>query len=150
MTSNVGTYVGSRKSVHPMVSSGGLVAGAEPPFVSAIRRSRVNQYHAAAFAEYEVTCKLRVAGARVHRETVHKWSVWRRYSEFEELERALRKQLGWQMERVGDFAAKNTFAFNKLGAEFVEARREELDAWWQRLMRVDKVCGFHEAGGGRG
>ena len=70
---------------------------------------------------------------------MHKWSVWRRYSEFEELERALRKQLGWQMERVGEFPAKNSFSFNKLGPEFVEARREELDAWWQRLMRVDKV-----------
>merc|ERR1719502_427631 len=75
-------------------------------------------------------------------QTVHKWSVWRRYSEFEELEKALQKQLGWQMERVGEFVPKNNFSFSKLSAEFVETRRAELDTWWAKVMRIDKVCDF--------
>lgn len=89
-------------------------------FLSIVRRCKISDD--GRNGEYEVACQLRVTGSRVQKEIVYKWSVWRRYSEFERLHSKLKKSLGWQLEQI-DFPSSHTFVMNKLAAEFLEQRK---------------------------
>ena len=53
-------------------------------FMSVIRKARINQeVPSSPFAEYEVSCSLKVSSKKVETQRVIRWSVWKRYSEFE-------------------------------------------------------------------
>ena len=93
-------------------------------FLSIIRRCRVGEDSSSTskFGEYEVACQFRVTSMRVQKEIVYKWSVWRRFSDFEKLHAKMKKTLGWQMESI-EFPSSHTFVMNKLAAEFLEQRR---------------------------
>ena len=113
-----------------------------PRFSSRIRRARVNDEARKSFGEYEVVCALRTDASRVEHETVAKWVVWRRFSDFEDLEKVLKKSLGWQLDRF-QFPSKKWSVMDKLAPAFLESRRAELDAWWQGVISVERACDFH-------
>jgi len=119
-------------------------------FTSRVRRARVaepsssrNHRATSNFAEYEVVCALRVDASKVEHDAVRKWAVWRRYSDFEKTDLALRQSLGWRMNDVGPFPPKHRFVVDKLRPDFVEKRREELDHWWQKVIAIDRVTDLH-------
>ena len=126
-------------------AAGAQAAGGRPGrvrFTSRVRRARVNDDTASSFAEYEIVCALRLDATKVEHETVRKWALWRRFSDFEKLEAQLRKSLGWQLDGAV-FPPKRSFTFDKLAPDFLEQRRGEVDAWWQRVVAVDRACDFH-------
>jgi hypothetical protein len=92
-------------------------------FLSSIRKYRIlTDSTNRKYVEYEIACQFRVPGARVQKDLVHKWSVYRRYSEFERLNAALKTSLGWLIEGI-EFPSPYTFAMNKLSPDFIEQRR---------------------------
>lgn len=92
-------------------------------FLSSIRKYRISQdQYNKQFAEFEIACQYRIAGSRVQKDIVHKWSVWKRYSELDQFNNLLKKTLGWQMQGI-EFAPSYTFSFNKLSSDFLEQRR---------------------------
>eukprot|EP00604_Paraphysomonas_vestita_P002303 CAMPEP_0174817962 /NCGR_PEP_ID=MMETSP1107-20130205/543_1 /TAXON_ID=36770 /ORGANISM="Paraphysomonas vestita, Strain GFlagA" /LENGTH=413 /DNA_ID=CAMNT_0016029181 /DNA_START=39 /DNA_END=1280 /DNA_ORIENTATION=+ len=113
------------------------------PFLSVIRRSRVNNFTSSKFVEYEIVCQLRLASTQVEKEKVFKWSVWKRYSDFEQLNTTLRRTLGWQMENI-EFPSAHNFVLNKYAPDFTEQRREDLNNYWQRVISIDKVTEFNK------
>lgn len=111
-------------------------------FLTSIRRYRVSEDESGRkFVEYEVACQFRAAGARVQKDIVYKWIVWKRYSEFEKLHSQLRSSLGWQLEGI-EFPSAYTFSLNKLSPEFIDQRRDELNRYWQRVVAIEKVSDF--------
>ena len=135
-------------------------------FLSIIKQARVAE-SGKKYAEYEIASNLRVP-ASIHRDRVLKWSVWKRYSDFEALDSALRKSLGWQMDGI-EFPSSHSLAFNKFSSTFIEQRkyvsdycmpaysffifsltihtvycfcRVDLNAYWQQLILIDKVVEF--------
>jgi hypothetical protein len=95
------------------------------PFLSIIRRSRINNFTASKFVEYEIVCQLRLASTQVEKEKVFKWSVWKRFSDFEQLHATLKQTLGWQMENA-ELPSSHTLTFNKFAPDFTEQRRSSL------------------------
>jgi hypothetical protein len=63
-------------------------------FLSIVRRARIAESAGNKYVEYEIACQMRVMSQHVQKEVIHKWSVWKRYSEFELLHREIRKNLG--------------------------------------------------------
>ena len=120
-------------------------------FTSRVRRARVAEpssarHHRATsnFAEYEVVCALRLDATKVAHDAVLKWAVWRRYSDFDKTDAALRQSLGWRMNDVGPFPPKHHFVLDKLAPEFIEKRRSQLDEWWQKILSIDsRITDFH-------
>lgn len=94
-------------------------------FLSAVKRSRFSDSAGKKYVEYEIACQYRLVGHKVQTEVVYQWSVWKRYSEFENLHAAVKKSLGWQMDGI-DFPSAHTFVMNKLSPEFVDQRRLDL------------------------
>jgi len=70
--------------------------------------------------------------SQLQKERTYKWSVWRRFSNFEALDVELRKLLGWQMETIV-FPPKHTFTIDKFSPPFMDARRRELNEYWQKV-----------------
>jgi len=112
-------------------------------FVSVIRRAHVNQRTDSPFVEYEVVCSLRLMSTQVQKERVVKWSAWKRYQEFAELDRNLRADLGWQMENI-EFPSSYLFVFNKLAIDFIEKRKSELEAYWEQIMKIERITEFNK------
>lgn len=109
------------------------------PFMSSIRQTRLSvDEKGKQYCEYEIASQFRVVSRRVQKEVVYRWSVWRRYNDFDELHKAAVKSLGWQMENI-PFPPPNTFVFNKLATEFIEQRREDLNVYWQQLIGVNNA-----------
>eukprot|EP00518_Triparma_eleuthera_P002874 CAMPEP_0182467004 /NCGR_PEP_ID=MMETSP1319-20130603/13072_1 /TAXON_ID=172717 /ORGANISM="Bolidomonas pacifica, Strain RCC208" /LENGTH=419 /DNA_ID=CAMNT_0024667051 /DNA_START=233 /DNA_END=1488 /DNA_ORIENTATION=+ len=143
-----GTASGSKSSSPTGGSKSSTLSNAKQskPFMSVIRRARVNQEGKSPFAEYEVSCSLRVLSRKVETERVVRWSVWKRYSEFESLDKAMRADFGWQIEaKAKNFPSKNSFTFSKLSVDFVEKRRAELDTYWQAMLSVDRIADFSKS-----
>ena len=92
------------------------------PFMSMINRSRINNFASTKFAEYEVCCQLRLASLSVGKEKTFKWSVWKRYSDFEQLHKHMKQTQGWHMDNIA-FPSAYTFSMSKLSPEFIEQRR---------------------------
>ena len=117
-----------------------------------MKQTRYTEKDGKKFVEYEICCLLRVPSARLtvnlqqdqDDRYVRQWSVWKRYSEFEQLHAAMKSSLGsWQMDPVGSLPSAHRFALtNKLSPAFVESRRDELKEYWQKLLSVDKVADF--------
>ena len=112
-------------------------------FLSIVRRARVNETGkgSSKFAQYEIACQMRVVSMKLQKEIVYKWSMWKRYTEFEQLNTALKDMYGWRMNGV-DFPSSHIFVLNKLGSDFVDMRREELNAYWQKVIKIDKATEF--------
>lgn len=113
------------------------------PFLSVIKKARVNNFASTNFVEYEIMCQLRVASLSVDKEKTFRWSVWRRFSDFEQLNTALKKTLGWHMDSIS-FPSSHTFVLNKFAPDFIEQRREELNEYWQKIISIDKVTEFNK------
>ncbi len=106
-------------------------------FMSTIRQTRLSlDPKGNQFCEYEVACQYRVVSRRVQKELVYRWSVWRRYSEFETLNKSISTTLGWQMDGI-EFPPANTFVWNKVAHDFIEKRREDLNIYWQKVINVN-------------
>jgi len=133
---------GRRIDGGPSTTAVGGSRAAGITFRSAVRRGRVNRQSSSAYVEYEVVCSMAVVSGSVGREQVHRWSIWRRYSEFEHLDANMRRQLGWQMDKIV-FPPKYTFSSGKLESEFIERRRRELDAYWQSILAIDRITDFN-------
>ena len=112
-------------------------------FLSIIKRSRVTDISGKKYAEYEIACQWRVITMKIQKEIVYKWSIWKRYSDFDLLHNKLVQSLGWQMNGI-DVAPSHTFVFNKLSAEFIDQRKEDLNIYWQKIIRIDKICEFNK------
>jgi len=110
-------------------------------FTSAVRQARINKDGREPFAEYEIVCKLKLATSKVHKESSLKWSVWHRFSDFLALHNQLTAQLGWQLKDA-KFPPKKSVVFNKLNITFIENRRNLLDAYWQQVIVIDRICDF--------
>ena len=102
--------------------TGGKDSNKTPPFLSIIKRSRVNNFASSKYGEYEIMCQLRLASLTVGKEKTFKWSVWKRFSDFEQLNTQLTKTLGWHMDSVA-FPSSHTFVMSKLTPDFLEQRR---------------------------
>jgi len=126
-----------------MASTSTLVHDQRNNFMSIIRRTRVQQDGSKKFVEYEIACQLRVVSMRVQKEIVYKWSVWKRYTEFDTLHNNLRVNLGWQLGAI-EFPSTHLLVLNKLSPEFIEQRREELNTYWQRVISLDKIAEFNK------
>lgn len=100
-----------------------------------VRRFRINRETRSQFVDYEVGCVMRVRG------DYYRWTVWRRYSEFERMDTAMRKALGWQVAEVA-FPPKYSMSGNKMSAEFAERRRVELHTYLQSVVGVRGVAEF--------
>jgi hypothetical protein len=111
-------------------------------FLSIVRRARVvEEGKSAKFVQYEVACQFRVVSMKLQKEIVYKWSVWKRYTEFDKLNSSLKEKYGWRMNGI-DFPSSHVFVLNKLAGDFIEMRREELNVFWQKVIRVDKITEF--------
>mmetsp|Transcript_12996 Transcript_12996/g.21249 ORF Transcript_12996/g.21249 Transcript_12996/m.21249 type:complete len:401 (-) Transcript_12996:155-1357(-) len=123
--------------------TGGKEGNNKNSFLSLIKRSRVNNFASTKFAEYEIVCQLKLASVSVDKDKTFKWSVWKRYSDFELLDTQLRKGLGWHMDTIS-FPSSHTFVMSKLSPDFLEQRREELNEYWQKVIAIDKVTEFNK------
>ena len=103
------------------ISAQAVTAEAKAQFQFVIRQSRINDTEGKKFTEYEIACQLRVP-ASIQKDRVIRWSVWKRFSDFEALDSALRRDLGWQMD-VCEMPSSHSLAFNKFSPEFVDQRR---------------------------
>ena len=74
---------------------------------------------------------------RVHKENIYKWSVWKRYNEFDALNKLLLAEVGWQMDSIA-FPPAHSLVYNKLAPDFVEARREALNTYWQQILNISR------------
>lgn len=110
-------------------------------FFSAIKGTRMSEQGSKKFTEYEIACQYRLTSMKVQKEIIYQWSVWKRYSEFEQLHQQIKKSLGWQMDSI-DLPKPYTFVMNKLAPEFVEKRRIDLREYWQKVISIDKVADF--------
>ncbi len=91
-------------------------------FLSTVKRTRISENRGRKFIEYEISCQMRVVGAKIQKEVIYQWSVWRRYSEFLQLHEQLKKSLGWQLNGI-EFPPSYWLTFNRLAPEFTEMRR---------------------------
>ena len=111
-------------------------------FLSIVRRARVvDELKSRKFVQYEVACQMRVVSMKLQKEIVYKWSVWKRYTEFAALHEAIKTSFGWQLGDV-EFPSTHVFVLNKTSPEFIEARKEEINAYWQRILRIPKITEF--------
>jgi hypothetical protein len=138
---------------------------AKNSFLSTVKRSRISEEKSKKFVEYEIACQYRLVGFKVQTEVVYQWSVWKRYSEFEQLHAAIKRTLGWHMDSI-ELPSSHTFVLNKLAPEFIEQRRlvilqpvtcydfciivllllllfrEDLKEYWHKITAIDKVTDF--------
>ena len=63
-----------------------------------VRTARLNRETSKTFAEFELLCSLRVRSKLGH--AINQWSLWKRYSEAGDLDKRMREQYGWQMEKI--------------------------------------------------
>lgn len=91
-------------------------------FLSTLKRTRISEIKSKKFIEYEISCQMRLVGAKLQKEVIYQWSVWRRYSQFFKLDEQLRRSLGWQMNGI-DFPPSYWLKWNKFAPEFTEMRR---------------------------
>jgi two-component sensor histidine kinase len=64
-------------------------------FLSIIKKTRISEFKSKKFVEFEISCQYRVATMKVQKENVYQWSVWRRYSLFSSLHKAMKTALGY-------------------------------------------------------
>ena len=102
-----------------------------------VRSARLNRNTSKTFAEFEFLISLRVRSKLGH--AINQWSLWKRYSETGDLDKRMRGQYGWQMEKV-KFPPKKTFG--NLDPVFLEKRREGLDFYFHEILAISDVADF--------
>jgi len=108
---------------------------AKQKFKMAIRRWRLTNEHGSTYVEYEVVCALKTG------DSIKRWTVWKRYSQFRRLHREIQKSFGWQFKQCkAEFPAK-TF-FNDISPAFNESRMEALNAYFKRVRTIPKIMEF--------
>lgn len=118
------------------------VGGTRFGFVSSVRQARINKENMRnPFAEYEIVCKMILATSKVEKDSTLRWSTWRRFSAFEQLDKDLRSSLGWRIKKI-KFPPKNNWNLNKLNIGFVEKRRRALDDYYQQVLCIENVADF--------
>ncbi|KAE9033138.1 hypothetical protein PR001_g8375 [Phytophthora rubi] len=97
-------------------------------------------------AEYMITCSCQVFSKMVARRLMKEWSLWRRFSEFEELHQALKKSMGPQMEEIVLVKHKRDAFRGVLGKafdpEFLEERRVVLDSFVSNVCKIRTAVDF--------
>jgi hypothetical protein len=68
------------------------------------------------------------------------WEVWKRFSEFAELDAVLRKK--WVEVAAKSFPAKKVFG--ALDPAFLDKRLAQLSEWIQSLLTIDNIGDFHK------
>jgi hypothetical protein len=126
-------------------------------FTKAFEKAELALYNHADILSYEMNLKVYrdykntvdyafVEGkmeGRVEKEIVYKWSVWKRYSEFEQLHKGIKQSLGWLLQKI-DVPPAHTSVYDKFSTEFIEKRRDELNTYWQLILGIDKITEFHK------
>lgn len=118
-------------------------ADSKNSFLSTVKRTRLIEIDGKKVAEYEIACQMRLASEKVHKEIIYQWSVWKRFSLFEQLHRELRRSLGWRMDGI-DLPSPHHLTLNKLSPEFIATRRDDLKEYWNRLVSIEKVTDFQK------
>jgi hypothetical protein len=80
--------------VHTRNSSIGASLETNKSFLSVVKKARIAENGEARYVDYEIVCQFRVVSLHVQKEVIHRWSVWKRYSEFEALHRTVKKTVG--------------------------------------------------------
>jgi hypothetical protein len=134
------TLAGQGKGVS--MASGRVVGEkAEAPLMSFVSRLRVRGDGSDRVVEYEIANQFRLASMRLHKNSVCKWTVWKRYSEFADLHQTLVTSLGWQMDSVELPPSYHT-TWDKFSETFVQRRKVELDAYWAKIIAIPRVTEF--------
>lgn len=107
------------------------------------------------FVEYEIACQMALRfGSSSYQKSgsveEKSWTVWKRYSEFKELDEKIRKSFGWQMNALNNgwgvtFPSSHVLSSIVLGnldKSFVEQRRFELEQYWQSIQKVKEMFDF--------
>eukprot|EP01041_Mallomonas_annulata_P003063 gene3063-6005_t len=100
-------------------------------------------YKSKKYVEYEIACQMRILGSKLDTNTVIKWTIWKRFSQFEKLHQAIVKEFGWRLGSL-ELPSSHTFVFNKFSVEFIEQRREELNVYWSKLLATDRISDFQK------
>lgn len=114
---------------------------AKDMFASIIRRARLSEDGKKQFTQYEIACQMRQPGARLANEKIYKWSVWKRYNEFQQLHEDMQRKYGWQVESI-TFPPTHTFVLDKFSDDFINRRKDELNAYWTQVMAVPDATDF--------
>ena len=125
-------------------SGGGALGRADGKsnFVSIVRRARLqtdeknNRY-----TQYEIASQLRVPGVRLANEKVYKWSIWKRFNDFQKLHEEMLKSYGYQVESIS-FPPSHSFVFDKFSDDFINHRKGELATYWQSIVSIPQVTDF--------
>jgi hypothetical protein len=103
-----------------------------------VRASRIATVARKRHAEYQVVCFSRASDLQ---KTVTRFEEWRRYSEFYDLDQALREEFGYHMEAV-KFPPKRTFG--NLDPAFVAQRQQMLSEYLQLVLKLANVADFEK------
>jgi len=106
------------------------------------------------FVEYKIVCNLLTRGyGGEMTETTQSWTLWKRFSQFQDLYEKLIHVYGWQLTNVETnsqtpFPSKKPFSSSflflnaKLRESFCESRREELDKFWRSMLKIEEITDF--------
>ncbi|KAG1691467.1 hypothetical protein DVH05_026956 [Phytophthora capsici] len=97
-------------------------------------------------AEYMLTCSCQVFSKLIARRLAKEWSLWRRFSEFDELHQALKKSMGPQLEGIDLVKHKRDAFRGVLGKafdnDFLEDRRVLLDSFVTNVCKIRTAVDF--------
>jgi len=116
---------------------------------------RNNENGDSRFVEYEISCHMAVRLGNSSYQISgnieeRSWSVWKRYSEFKELDDKIHKSFGWQINALNNgwgvsFPSGHVLSsilVGNLDKSFVEQRRFELAQYWQSIEKVKEMFDF--------
>eukprot|EP00516_Mucochytrium_quahogii_P003748 CAMPEP_0203748666 /NCGR_PEP_ID=MMETSP0098-20131031/3492_1 /ASSEMBLY_ACC=CAM_ASM_000208 /TAXON_ID=96639 /ORGANISM=" , Strain NY0313808BC1" /LENGTH=163 /DNA_ID=CAMNT_0050637499 /DNA_START=765 /DNA_END=1256 /DNA_ORIENTATION=+ len=102
-----------------------------PPLAAAVVEYRVMK---AAKSTVYTVYRLNVASPS--NKSIHRWAMWRRYSEFAMLHKSLVATYGWRMDHIRLPPKKY---FNNLDSKFVGRRMEGLDNYLCQVLTISGV-----------
>ena len=117
-------------------------ADGKSSFVSIVRRARLQTDEKnTRYTQYEIASQMRVPGIRLANEKVYKWSVWKRFNDFQKLHEEMQKVYGYQVENIA-FPPSHNFVFDKFSDDFINRRKDELAIYWQSMVSIPQVTDF--------
>eukprot|EP00937_MAST-01D_sp_MAST-1D-sp2_P004559 g4559.t1 len=108
-------------------------------FCASVTEASVGGSKAVPFGQFHISCELICTTANSLDKKYTRWMVRRRYREFGELDRMLRKRLGWRIEEV---TLPGRGVPSKIDDAFLEERRTLLDAYLKQLQKIPGVSSF--------
>ncbi|KAA0149269.1 hypothetical protein FNF28_07372 [Cafeteria roenbergensis] len=112
-------------------------AAADSPIYTEIRRWRTSPD--GSFSEFEVACRTNEKDRVTLRVLDIKWSVFRRYSEFADLDKSLRHTYGYQMNSI-KLPGKRLFGNKR--PEFLDERQAALQQYLRGVLRIRRIADF--------